>query len=125
MKNLLSELRMLARPVEMRPGRAYHSRKPLGRAAPRVVALSLAALVAASAPAQQQEDPRFRIRTTVALVVVPVTVKSPAGEAVLDLRREEFRLFEDKVEQEIDLFSNDPFPLSAVVLLDNGLPQKA
>lgn len=115
---------MLARPAGMRPGRAYHSRKPLGRVAPRVVALGLAALVAASAPAQQQ-DPRFRIRTTVALVVVPVTVKSPAGEAVLDIRRDEFRLFEDKVEQEIDLFSNDPFPLSAVVLLDNGLPQKA
>jgi VWFA-related protein len=76
---------------------------------------------AAQQPAQQ-DDPRQRIRTTVALVVVPVTVKSPAGVPVLDIRREEFRIFEDGVEQEIQLFSNEPFPLSAVVLIDNSLP---
>lgn len=86
----------------------------------------LAALLGVAAPAaRSQDDPRQRIRATVSLVVVPVTVKSAAGAPVHDVRREEFRVFEDGVEQEIELFSNEPFPLSVVVLLDNGLSLKA
>ena len=88
------------------------------------VALVSATLLALSAGSAQQEDPRQRIRTTVALVVVPVTVKDSSGTPVLDIRRDEFRILEDGVEQQIQLFSNDPFPLSAVVLIDNGLPLK-
>jgi VWFA-related protein len=86
--------------------------------------LIIATLLALPAGLAQQEDPRQRIRTTVALVVVPVTAKDSAGTAVLDIRRDEFRILEDGVEQEIQVFSNDPFPLSAVVLVDNGLPLK-
>lgn len=76
-------------------------------------------------PLPRQEDPRVRIRSRVELVVVPVTVKSNSGDLVHDLAREEFRIFEDGVEQDISLFSADPFPLSAVVLIDNGLETKA
>src|SRR2546422_6996148 len=36
----------------------------------------------------------------------------------------EFRVLEDGIEQQITLFSVDPFPLSAVVLLDNNLKLK-
>lgn len=90
----------------------------------RVATLILAGLLAFPAGSAQQEDPRQRIRTTVALVVVPVTVKDGAGTAVLDIRRDEFRIFEDGVEQEIQVFSNEPFPLSAVVMIDNGMPRK-
>jgi VWFA-related protein len=88
------------------------------------VAVVAAALLAFPAGLAQQDDPRQRIRTTVALVVVPVTVKDALGTPVLDIRRDEFRIFEDDVEQEIQVFSNDPFPLSAVVLIDNGLTLK-
>lgn len=90
----------------------------------KLAALLTALLLAFSAGASPQDDPRQRIRTTVALVVVPVTMKDSAGVPVHDVRREEFRVFEDGVEQELQLFSNDPFPLSAVVLIDNGLPLK-
>jgi len=90
-----------------------------------LLALVLVSALAWSAGArQQQEDPRSRIRSTVSLVVVPVTVKDATGEAVLDVRQDEFRIFEDGVEQEVELYSNEPFPLSAVVLLDNGLTRK-
>ena len=88
------------------------------------VALLAATLLVLPVGSAQQEDARQRIRTTVALVVVPVTVKDATGAPVLDIRRDEFRIFEDGVEQEIQLFSNDPFPLSAVVLIDNALPMK-
>ncbi len=77
----------------------------------------------AAAPAQQ-DDPQFRIRTRAELVVVPVTVKDASGEMVLGILPGEFRVREDDVEQEISVFSVEAFPLSAVVLLDNGLPQK-
>ncbi len=72
----------------------------------------------------QQEDAPYRIRTRAELVVVPVTVKDTAGELAHGILQDEFRILEDDVEQEISVFSVDPFPLSAVVLLDNGLPQK-
>ncbi len=75
-------------------------------------------------PPPQQEDPRAKIRTTVELVVVPVTVKSSSGQLVSDLRANEFRVLADGIEQNISVFSVDPFPLSAVVLIDNGLKVK-
>ena len=70
------------------------------------------------------DDPRAVIRARVDLVVVPVTVKDASGELVPDLRDDEFRVLEDGVEQKIAFFSEDPFPLSAVVLLDDGLKAK-
>jgi len=69
----------------------------------------------------QSQDPRARIRTTVSLVVVPVTVKNSAGELVTDLQENDFRVFEDGVEQPIALFSEDAFPLSAAILVDDDL----
>jgi VWFA-related protein len=74
---------------------------------------------------EQPSDPRARIRSTVELVVVPVTVKDSKGNLVADLRKDEFRIFEDGVEQQTSLFSTDAFPLSAVVLLDDDLKPKA
>jgi len=65
------------------------------------------------------------IRTTVELVVVPVTVKDSNGGLVSDLRQDEFRVLEDGIEQHISLFSVEAFPLSAVVLVDDDLKTKA
>ncbi len=71
------------------------------------------------------QDPRGRIRTTVSLVVVPVTVKGGGGELITDLNQQDFRVFEDGVEQEISLFSAEAFPLSAAVLLDDDLKRSS
>lgn len=89
----------------------------LHRIAPAAVIIALLLPAASSA---QTETPG-RIRTRTELVVVPVTVKDRQGNLVPDLRREEFRVFDNNVEQQIVLFSADPFPLSAVVLIRNGL----
>src|SRR5690349_11322030 len=77
------------------------------------------------APALQGPDPRARIRTTVSLVVVPVTVKNGAGELVSDLQQKDFRIFEDGIEQQIALFSVDAFPVSAAVLIDDDLKRSS
>jgi VWFA-related protein len=76
----------------------------------------------ATSPPQQAPTPR--ISTTTAIVVVPVTVKDRNGNLVADLKRDEFRVFEDNVEQEVQKVTSDPVPLSMVVLIDNDLRQK-
>jgi VWFA-related protein len=58
------------------------------------------------------------------LVILPVTVKDHSGELVPDLHRDEFRIFEDNVEQRIDVFTAEAFPLSMVILIDNDLKDK-
>jgi len=63
----------------------------------------------------------FRTRTEE--VIVPVLVRTSSGDPVFDLARKDFRILEDNIEQKIDLFSNDPFPLSVVLLVDDDLPQ--
>ncbi len=88
----------------------------------RILSAALVWQLAAPAVAlPQHEEPRARIRTSAELVVVPVTVKDATDRLVLGIRQSEFRVFEDGVEQEISVFSVDPFPLSAVILIDNAL----
>ncbi len=72
----------------------------------------------------RQSDVQARITVNSNLVILPVTVKDRSGELVPDLKRDEFRVFEDNVEQHIDMFTAEAFPLSMVVLIDNDLKDK-
>jgi VWFA-related protein len=69
-------------------------------------------------------DARAKITVNTNLVVLPVTVKDREGRLVPDLQKDEFRVFEDNVEQRIDVFTAEAFPLSMVVLIDNDLKSK-
>jgi Ca-activated chloride channel family protein len=69
-------------------------------------------------------DAQAKITVNSNLVILPVTVKDHSGELVPDLRRDEFRVFEDNVEQRIDVFTAEAFPLSMVILIDNDLKDK-
>jgi len=64
------------------------------------------------------------IVTTTTEVVVPVTVKDRNGNLVADLKKDEFRVLEDGVEQAIREFKTDTVPISMVVLIDNDLKLK-
>ncbi len=70
----------------------------------------------------QQTPPR--IRKPVEMVLVPVTVKDGQGRLVDDLTRDDFAILEDGVEQNIDFYSVSPYPLSAVLLIDNNLSER-
>src|SRR6202451_1054511 len=72
----------------------------------------------------RQSDVQARITVNSNLVILPVTVKDRSGELVPDLKRDEFRVFEDNVEQHIDVFTAEAFPLSMVILIDNDLKDK-
>ena len=69
-------------------------------------------------------EARAKISVNSNLVILPVTVKDRSGNLVPDLRRDEFRVFEDNIEQKIDVFTAEAFPLSMVILLDNDLKEK-
>ena len=71
-----------------------------------------------------QSEAQAKISVNSSLVILPVTVKDRSGNLVPDLHRDEFRVFEDNVEQNIDLFTAEAFPLSLVVLIDNDLKDK-
>ena len=60
----------------------------------------------------------FRADST--LVLVPVSVTDPSNRYVLGLARQDFRLFEDDVEQKITHFSNEDAALSIGLLVDTS-----
>jgi VWFA-related protein len=74
---------------------------------------------------KQQGDTRQILKVRTNLVIVPVTVKNRDGQLIGDLQRDEFRVFCDNVEQQIVYFTSDPYPLSAVVLIDDDLSIKS
>jgi Ca-activated chloride channel homolog len=90
-------------------------------ATPRASSAQAASRQASGPP---MSDAQARITVNSSLVILPVTVMDRAGNLVPDLRRDEFRVFEDKVEQNIDVFSAEAFPLSMVILIDNDLKDK-
>jgi VWFA-related protein len=79
----------------------------------------------------QAQTPDIRVDTT--LVVVPVNVSDSLNRAVIGLDRENFRVFEDGVEQKIAHFSGEDSPLSVGLIVDTsgsmglklGITQKA
>lgn len=62
--------------------------------------------------------PHADLRVDVPLVLIPAHVTTPAGISVPGLKKEDFRLFEDDVEQKIVHFSNEDAPLSIGLLFD-------
>ncbi|HWT88621.1 MAG TPA: hypothetical protein VN454_07435, partial [Candidatus Angelobacter sp.] len=68
-----------------------------------------------------QTDAQTRIRVSSDLVILSVTVKDKFGTLVPDLQKQEFHVFDDSIEQSIDVFTADAFPLSLVVLVDDDL----
>lgn len=60
----------------------------------------------------------LRVETT--LVVVPVSVTDKANHFVVGLEKQNFKLFEDGVEQRISQFSGEDVPLSIGILIDTS-----
>ena len=62
--------------------------------------------------------PDIRIDTT--LVLIPVAVTDPMARFVTGLDKDNFKLFEDKVEQEVTQFSSEDAPLSVGIVFDTS-----
>ena len=75
----------------------------------------------ASNTGESGRDELFRLQRTVSFVTVPVTVKDNEGKLVDGLLESDFSIYEDGTKQQIKLFTSDPFPLSAALIIDQGL----
>jgi Ca-activated chloride channel homolog len=81
-----------------------------------------AALAAAwlATPSGQQQDDKFRFKTSVELINVAATVTDRNGRFVSGLRREDFRIYEDGVEQPLTHFDRERVPVSLGIVLDTS-----
>ena len=73
-------------------------------------------LFSVSVCAQDYSDEVIRVDTS--LVVVPVRVVDSNGRFIPNLKKENFRVFEDKTEQEIVSFETDNAPFTVALMLD-------
>ena len=98
---------------------APHRRGPTLTAAALVLGLITAS---AQQPERQQpaQEDRFRFRTGVELINVTATVTDANGRFVPNLRREDFRVYEDGVEQPITHFDAERVPVSLGIVLDTS-----
>src|SRR5713101_6956753 len=72
------------------------------------------------APPAGQKNENFRIQRDVNLVVLHATVLDDRGRFVPDLKQENFRVLEDKVEQKLALFKREDIPISVGLVIDNS-----
>ena len=70
------------------------------------------------APVQKAPDNAIRVK--VALVNAPVTVHDAKDELVLDLKKKDFHVFDNGVEQDIETFDLGGEPLSAVLVFETS-----
>lgn len=99
----------------------------------KVVELLLIAFLSAliTTPAGSQERPRRTsaseevgegdvVRVDTSLVTVPVSVMDRQGRFLYDLRSEDFRIFENSVEQQITFFESVEVPFTVILMLDTS-----
>ena len=62
----------------------------------------------------------YSLRVDVRLVMVDAIVRSRSGQPIDNLHREDFRVFDDGVEQKIQSFSRDELPLAVALVVDRS-----
>ncbi len=73
-----------------------------------------------SKPTPEEVDAGDIIKVNTTLVTIPVSVMDRDGRYVPNLRKEDFRLWEDGVQQDIAFFSSVDKPFSLVLMLDTS-----
>jgi len=88
------------------------------RLAPLFLFCLLPALTGFSGPDRPKVPPRFK--SDVDLVLVRVTVTDSLNRYVVGLEKDHFKVFEDKIEQQVLHFSNQKAPISVGFVLDTS-----
>ena len=70
--------------------------------------------------AAEPASPRSNIRIDTTVVQIPCTVTDPLNRFVTGLEKENFRLFEDKIEQKIAYFASEDAPISVGLIFDTS-----
>jgi VWFA-related protein len=70
--------------------------------------------------ARQPSIPNASLRVDTSLVLVPVTVNDELNHPITGLERNNFRVFDDKVEQAISAFSTEDEPIAMGLIFDTS-----
>jgi Ca-activated chloride channel homolog len=77
------------------------------------------------APPQEPSPDSYKIKTAVNLVVLHASVLNDRSAFVPGLKEENFRVFEDKVEQKLSVFKQEDVPVSFGLVVDNSGSMRA
>jgi Ca-activated chloride channel homolog len=77
-----------------------------------------------SPEAAAQAEQSKHLKSIVDLVVLHATVLDGKGQFVPNLKQENFKVFEDKVEQKISVFSAEDVPVTMGLVIDNSASMK-
>src|SRR5579871_3112517 len=69
---------------------------------------------------ESASDRRVDIRVDTTLVLIPVSVTTMMGTFVASLDKENFKIYEDKIEQKIATFSSQDAPMSIGIVFDTS-----
>jgi VWFA-related protein len=70
--------------------------------------------------AKEAPAPKSNIRIDTTVVQIPVTVTDPLNRFVTGLEKKDFKLFEDKVEQNVQYFASEDAPISVGLIFDTS-----
>jgi VWFA-related protein len=104
---------------------AAAAEKETPEASPAPVGRVLPSNRVANAPSSGYDETSGIIRVNVSAVPVPVTVKDSNGHLFPGLTKDNFSVYEDGVKQRVSFFTSDPFPVSAAIIIDVGMPEIA
>src|SRR3984885_1498302 len=96
------------------------SQAPPGSTVQPNVSITPRARTPAVDPNESITDRRSDIRVDSTLVLIPVSVTDPMSRFVTGLDKENFKLSEDKIDQEITQFSSEDAPLSVGIVFDTS-----
>jgi Ca-activated chloride channel family protein len=71
-----------------------------------------------SGPGQTSQSKKISVPTD--MVALHATVTDERGQFVADLKSENFRIFEDKIEQKLSVFSRSDVPVTMGLVIDNS-----
>lgn len=69
---------------------------------------------------RSQNSPQFQIKVFVGLVVLHATTQDRRGVAVSGLEKDNFQVFEDGVQQRIEVFSHEDIPVTVGLIVDSS-----
>ena len=77
-------------------------------------------IVAAGSSVRSQVDTNETIRINTSLINIPVIVSDRDNRYVPGLTKSNFRVFQDGVEQSVEIFNNDSAPMNVILALDTS-----
>lgn len=90
-----------------------------------LIVLPCVALSQQSSHSPASQGNSFAIRSSVNLVVLRAMVRDHAGVPVAGLGKEDFKVYEDKVLQQIESFSHEDVPVTVGLVIDNSGSMKS